>query len=139
MIRYALVCEFEHPFEGWFSTSEDYDRQAALGLLACPACASKTVRKQIMAPAVAGRSDTRPPNAHAAAMEAWIKLGRHVRESFDYVGDRFAEQARAIHDGKAEARGIFGEASPAQAAALVAEGVPIAPLPPEPPKKTEMN
>ena len=54
MIRYALVCEIEHPFEAWFGSSGDYDDQLARGLLECPYCHTRAVRKQIMAPAVAG-------------------------------------------------------------------------------------
>jgi hypothetical protein len=62
-----------------------------------------------------------------------------VETHFDYVGDGFASEARAIHEGKSEERGIYGEASPAEVKALVADGVPVAPLPPEPPKKSEIN
>jgi hypothetical protein len=62
-----------------------------------------------------------------------------VETNFDYVGDRFAAEARAIHEGASEERGIYGEATPAEVKALVADGVPVAPLPPEPVKKTEIN
>ena len=64
---------------------------------------------------------------------------RHVEANFDYVGDRFADEARSIHEGKAEDRGIYGEATPVEVKALISDGVPVAPLPPEPPKKTEVN
>ncbi|HWA62429.1 MAG TPA: DUF1178 family protein [Caulobacteraceae bacterium] len=143
MIKYALVCEHQHPFEGWFGSSADYDDQAARGLLECPVCASRAIAKQIMAPAVAGTKAQRrsepEPGQRAMMMEAIGKLRAHVEQNFDYVGDRFAREARDIHEGKSEERGIYGEASPAEVKALVEDGVPVAPLPPAPPKKTEVN
>jgi hypothetical protein len=75
----------------------------------------------------------------AMMMEAMGRVRRHVVDNFDYVGNGFAAEARSIHEGKAEERGIYGEASPGEVKALVADGVPVAPLPPEPPKKTEVN
>jgi hypothetical protein len=143
MIRYALACEAGHEFEGWFSASGDFDDQARRGLLNCPVCETREVRKQIMAPAVAGtskRDDAQTALAQRAMMmEVMSRVRAHVKDNFDYVGDRFAAEARAIHDGKSEVRGIYGEASTAEVKALVADGVPVAPLPPEPPKKTEVN
>ena len=142
MIRYALACEHGHAFEGWFSASSDFDDQKARGLPECPVCGAQDVRKQIMAPAVAGtkrNTPDLPPKARAVMMEALSKVRRHVEENFDDVGDAFAKEARAIHEGKAEDRGIYGQATPAEVKALVDDGVPVAPLPPEPPKKTEVN
>jgi hypothetical protein len=142
MIRYALACEHGHEFEGWFSASSDFDDQKARGLLECPVCGAQDVRKQIMAPAVAGtkrNTPDLPPKARAVMMEALSKVRRHVEENFDDVGDAFAKEARAIHQGKSEDRGIYGQATPAEVKALVDDGVPVAPLPPEPPKKTEVN
>ena len=72
-------------------------------------------------------------------METVRKVRRHVEENFDYVGDTFAREARAIHEGKSEERSIYGEATPTEVKKLVEDGVPVAPLPPEPPKKTEVN
>ncbi|MEH6678663.1 DUF1178 family protein [Phenylobacterium sp.] len=142
MIRYALACEHGHEFEGWFSASSDFDDQKARGLLECPVCGAQDVRKQIMAPAVAGtkrNTPDLPPKARAVMMEALSKVRRHVEENFDDVGDAFAKEARAIHEGKVEDRGIYGQATPAEVKALVEDGVPVASLPPEPPKKTEVN
>jgi hypothetical protein len=143
MIRYALACEHDHPFEGWFASSGDFDDQTARGLLECPLCASKAVRKQIMAPAVAGTKRRGAEESDGAKrrmmMEAMGRIRRHVEETFDYVGDGFAREARAIHDGEAEERAIFGEASPGEVKALVADGIPVAPLPPAAPKKREVN
>jgi hypothetical protein len=143
MIKYALLCEHDHPFEGWFSTSDDYDDQGAKGLIECPYCASKFVRKQIMAPAVTGtkaQGALQPtPETHSMMMEAMGQMRRHVEENFDYVGDKFADEARAIHEGKSEDRGIYGEASPNQVRDLLHDGVRIAPLPPKPKPKGELN
>jgi hypothetical protein len=72
-------------------------------------------------------------------MTAMGEVRRQVEENFDYVGDRFAKEARDIHDGKSEERGIYGEASPKEVKALIEDGVQVAPLPPPPPKKTEVN
>jgi hypothetical protein len=144
MIKYALACEHGHEFEGWFGASADFDDQAERGLLDCPVCASKAVRKQIMAPAVAGTKAQSSgagltPEARQMMMEAIGKVRAHVEENFDYVGDTFAREARAIHEGKSEERGIYGEATPQEVQALQADGVRVAPLPPAPPKKEELN
>jgi hypothetical protein len=142
MIRYALICEQEHEFEGWFGSSADFEDQQASGLLECPVCASKSVRRQIMSPAVAGTKRNRSPApqpSRAMMMEAMSRLREHVVENFDDVGDSFAKEARAIHEGKAEARGIYGQATPPEVRELVEDGVPVAPMPPEPPKKTKLN
>ena len=144
MIKYALACDHDHAFEGWFGSSSDYDDQAARGLLECPLCASKTVRKQIMAPAVAGtKAQKAAPEPSAQMREMMMtamgEVRRQVEENFDYVGDRFAKEARDIHDGKSEERGIYGEASPKEVKALVEDGIKVAPLPPAPPKKTDVN
>ncbi len=147
MIRYALACEHGHEFEGWFGGSEDFDDQLSRGLLRCPACDSAAVRKQIMAPAIAGtKAQTTAaqgaPGAQpsrAMMMEAMSRVREHVEQNFDYVGDTFAKEARAIHEKKSEERGIYGEATPAEVKSLVEDGVPVAPLPPAAPKKSEVN
>ena len=144
MIKYALSCDHDHAFEGWFGSSSDYDDQAARGLVDCPVCGSKGVRKQIMSPAVAGtkaQKSAPEPSAQQRemVMTAMGEMRRKVEETFDYVGDSFAKEARDIHDGKSEDRGIYGEATPTEVKALVADGIQVAPLPPAPPKKTEVN
>ena len=147
MIRYALRCARDHAFEGWFSTSADYDDQKARGLLECPVCGVAQVEKAIMAPAVASSTRAR---GEAAASPAPAKLRemmraaagevrRHVESTFDYVGDGFAKEARAIHEGKSDERGIYGEASPAEVKALHADGVKVAPLPSGPPPEDKLN
>ena len=143
MIKYALTCEHDHAFEGWFGASADYDDQAARGLLECPACGSKAVRKQIMAPAVSGTKAQASPEAAAKAhemmMQAATQVREHVEANFDYMGDAFAKEARAIHEGRSEERGIYGEATPAEVKALHEDGVKVAALPPAPPKKSRIN
>jgi hypothetical protein len=135
MIRYALSCEADHPFEAWFGSSSDYDDQAARGLVECPFCGSRNVAKQIMAPAVAGtKKSAADPQALARMqsmmMQAASEVRAHVEQNFDYVGDTFAREARAIHEGVSEKREIYGEATPAEVRALKADGVPCATLPP---------
>ena len=111
----------------------------------CPYCASKDVRKAIMAPAVSGtKAQTAAPSGptpemRGMMMEAMGRVRRHVEETFDYMGDQFASEARAIHEGKSEDRGIYGEASPKEVKALAADGIQVAPLPPKPPAKNELN
>ena len=144
MIKYALACEHGHAFEGWFGASADFERQAGRGLIACPTCGSKAVAKQIMAPAVVGAKKRGEPERggrkrQRVMMEAMAQVRRHVEDTFDYVGDTFAKEARAIHEGKSEDRGIYGEATQAEVKGLVEDGVPVAPLPPEPPKKPQLN
>lgn len=133
MIRYALACAGGHAFEAWFASSADYDEQAAQGLVECPFCASREVRKQIMAPAVTGvrrrGRETEPSPLAALAAEAAARLRAHVEAHFEDVGDAFAREARAIHAGESEARGIYGRASAEEVRELVAEGAPVAPLP----------
>ena len=143
MIRYALICAHEHAFEAWFGSSADYDEQAARGLVECPVCATSAVSKQIMAPSVAGtKKGAAPdltPEMRTMMMEVAGKVRKHVEANFDYVGDRFAKEARDVHEGIAEERGIYGEATPREVKALVEDGVPIAPLPPAPKPKRELN
>ncbi|MDO1560036.1 DUF1178 family protein [Brevundimonas sp. 2R-24] len=144
MIRYALTCPSDHDFEAWFASSAAYDDQAERGLVECPFCASREVRKQIMAPAVkspkrAAAPEAPDPRLQTLMMEAAKKVRAHVEENFDYVGDAFAREARAIHEGSAEKREIYGEATGKEVAELRADGVPFAPLPPAPVDPDKLN
>ena len=142
MIRYALACDQDHAFEAWFGSSADYDEQAARGLVECPFCTSRQVRKQIMAPAVAGtKTAAISPERQAMMMEVAAQMRRRVEESFDYVGDAFAREARDIHEGAAPERPIYGEANPTEVKALLEDGIQVAPLPPAiaPKPKTQVN
>ncbi len=141
MIRYALACADGHEFEGWFSDSGEFDRQTAAGLLKCPLCGAAHVGKQIMAPAVVGtkRKGAGDKNKQSMMMEMMGQVRAHVEANFDYVGEEFPAEARRIHAGEAEERGIYGEASPAEVRRLVEDGVPVAPLPPPARHKTQVN
>ena len=141
MIRYALSCDLDHEFEAWFGTSADYDDQAARGLVECPACGSRGVRKQIMSPAVAvaRTSGPDPARLQTMMMRAAREVRAHVEQNFDYVGDAFAREARDIHEGRTEKREIYGEATPAEVRKLKDDGVPCAPLPTLPPAPDKLN
>ncbi|MBB3944161.1 hypothetical protein GGQ73_000084 [Rhizobium skierniewicense] len=135
MIRYALSCEKAHAFEGWFSGSADYDAQLARGLIACPVCGSPKVGKMLMAPSVstAGEKEaTRTLAMDTAQKQAFAKIREtlaSIRGNAEDVGDKFPEEARKIHYGETEERGIIGQASPQEAKALIEEGIAVAPLP----------
>ena len=138
MIKYQLLCDADHEFEGWFRSSDDFDKQDAAGLLECPTCGSSSVRKAVMSPAIArgaGRSERRLAEIKASVGEAMARARTYVESNFDYVGERFPEEARRIHYGETEARGIYGEATGEDVRELVEEGVGVAPLPS--PQKTD--
>ncbi|NTF09356.1 DUF1178 family protein [Agrobacterium rubi] len=135
MIRYALNCEKAHEFEGWFSGSADFDAQLERGLITCPVCGSPKVGKMLMAPSVSTareREATRTLAMDAAQKQAFAKIKEtlaSIRANADDVGDKFPEEARKIHYGETEERGIIGQASPQEAKALIEEGIAVAPLP----------
>ena len=143
MIRYALSCDHDHGFEAWFASSSDYDDQAARGLVECPFCGSTGVRKQVMAPAVAGTKKAAPApdmaKMQAMMMQAAREVREHVEQNFDYVGDAFAREARDFHEGRSEKREIYGEATPADIKKLKDDGVPCAALPSLPPDPKKAN
>lgn len=132
MILYKLTCEAGHEFESWFPSSDAFEAQRDRSLVACAHCGSTDVDRALMAPAVATEkpaSDTPLSQPRSEAEAALTELRRKVEAESDYVGAEFAEEARRIHLGEAEARGIWGEAKPAEAKALHEEGIPVAPLP----------
>jgi hypothetical protein len=132
MIRYALRCENAHSFESWFGSSADFDRLQAGGLVACAVCGSSAVVKELMAPSVAtaAAAAERPLSAPASpAEQALTELRRKIEAESEDVGREFAREARRIHDGDAPARPIIGEARPAEAKALLDDGIAVAPLP----------
>lgn len=135
MIRYALRCDRGHDFDGWFRSSEAYDAMRAGGHVACAQCGSTQVDKSLMAPAVAAKSPAAEPspNPLEAALQA---LRQEIEANSDYVGLRFADEARAMHEGRSPTRAIHGEARPDEARKLLEEGVPVAPLPFIPRQKT---
>ena len=133
MIIFDLKCAAQgHVFEAWFGSSEDYEAQAARGLVSCPICGGSDVDKAPMAPRVGAKGNQStglPPEAVKAALAGMAEAQKKMLETSEHVGDRFPDEARAIHLGETEARAIHGRASPADAASLRDEGVPIAPLP----------
>lgn len=134
MIRFSLGCEHSHEFEGWFRNNEDFETQQKRGFVECPVCGSHKVDKALMAPAVStGRKKEKMAlamNAQQRAAMAQLKaLSEKMRENSDYVGDKFAEEARKIHFGEADPRGIYGEATPEEARDLIEDGVEFMPIP----------
>ena len=151
MISFGLVCAKGHEFEAWFKDSATFERQAKRGLVTCAQCGSAKVSKALMAPRLAGTKKSRrgrvaaeaaPPQQALAGgapdpkaaelMRELRELRRKVEENAEYVGDRFAEEARKIHYEEAPSRGIYGEATPAEAQELSEEGIGVMPLPPLP-------
>ncbi|AYD02678.1 DUF1178 family protein [Neorhizobium sp. NCHU2750] len=135
MIKYSLCCDNAHVFEGWFSESADFDRQIKSGFLTCPVCDSASISKSLMAPAVstARKQEAKKQMAmDLARQEAMAKLREavaEIRANAEDVGEKFPEEARKIHYGEADARGIIGQASLGEVKELLEEGIDIAPLP----------
>jgi hypothetical protein len=119
-----LQCSHGHVFEGWFASHDDYESQRERGLLTCPVCEDAQVNKMLSAPRL-NLAQT-PPQQMQAAM---LKMVRHVMANTEDVGNRFAEEARKIHHGQAQERGIRGQASREETEALLDEGIDILPLP----------
>lgn len=131
MIRYDLRCDNDHRFDGWFASAEAFDTSKTAGMISCTVCGSVHVEKMLMAPALRAER----PLAPTPREEALAALRRAVEENSDYVGMNFAAEARAIHDGDAPERAIWGEARPEEARALIDDGIPVAPLPFTGPRK----
>jgi hypothetical protein len=140
MIHYDLICDQGHAFDGWFANSAAYDEQAGKGLVTCSHCGSAKVEKQLMAPGIPMKSNRKEPAPKkmvsgpvdprlAQLMQMVREMRKHVEENAEYVGDRFAEEARKIHYEEADLRGIYGEASPDEAKALIEEGIAVHPIP----------
>ncbi|MDF1608014.1 DUF1178 family protein [Hoeflea sp. YIM 152468] len=134
MIRFSLHCDKDHQFEAWFSSGKDFDSQSQRGLVECPVCGSRQVGKSLMAPAVSAAGDKQvQPLAMAPEQREMMRKLRHmvqaIKQNSEDVGPRFADEARKIHHGEAEARGIFGQATKEDARSLVEDGIDIAPLP----------
>lgn len=157
MILYALRCAEGHQFDAWFRNGGAYDALAAAGEVLCPHCGSARVTKAPMAPRIGKgraavpkeRRETNLPEENAVAQtppkeptpaveatvapavirQAMAALRAHVEASFDYVGERFPEEARRIHYNETPARPIYGEATRAEAEALEEEGVTLRRIP----------
>ncbi|SFK51446.1 DUF1178 family protein [Shimia haliotis] len=148
MINYTLKCSNDHRFDSWFKSADAFDKLKGANMVTCTTCGDTQVEKAMMAPRVrparsaAVKPSEKPVNAEPAAPEptsltqpatkaeaALAKLRKQVEENSDYVGKDFATQARAMHEGTAPERAIYGEAKLDEAKALIEDGVPVAPLP----------
>jgi len=127
MIVFELKCEAGHRFEAWFKDGAAYEAQATEGTIACPVCGDTRVSKAPMAPRIGkGSAVEKAERSRELLVEAREKLAElrtEVEKNFDYVGDRFAEEARRIHYGEVDARAIYGETTDGEAAELTEEGV----------------
>lgn len=150
MIVFDLQCLPEgHRFEGWFGSSGDFVRQQERGLVACPTCGSAQVAKAVMAPHVGRKGNQTPavpappaaqaapaamnqppamPPAAQAVLRAIALAQAEALKSSTWVGEDFADKARAIHYGEQDAESIHGQASPQEARELLDEGIAIAPI-----------
>ena len=133
MILFALRCAADHEFEGWFRDGATFDRQSAGGKISCPQCGDTSVTKAPMAPRVARSRSAGAAPSPAELRKALQELRRHVETNCDYVGERFAEEARRIHYGESDPRGIYGEASADDAKDLADEGIEVSRIPWVPP------
>ena len=155
MIRFALRCKDGHEFEAWFRNGDTYDRQAKRGDVRCPDCGSPKVAKAIMAPSIARGGRRAPVEAPAAPTpapapaetapapapdtgevhvagklrEALREMRSFIEKNAEYVGPRFADEARKMHKGESGERSIYGEASDAEAEALEEDGIEFGRIP----------
>jgi hypothetical protein len=134
VIQYSLQCSKGHRYDAWFKNADAYDQQQARGIVSCAVCGDGAVEKAPMAPAVA-RTDGEKVSLSSGSAEArrFRELLRAYRQKVmseaDYVGDKFAEEARKIHFEETEARGIYGEATRDEVIALADDGIEFMPLP----------
>ncbi len=135
MIRYALKCQEGHAFESWFQSASAYDVLAKAGHLSCAVCGMSDVKKTLMTPQVSAEKD-RPQIVDPQA-EAIARIRTEVEKNSTYVGGKFAEKAREMHEGTAPEASIYGEANLAEARALIDDGVPVVPLPFKPKQKLQ--
>jgi hypothetical protein len=131
-----LQCSHHHAFEGWFGSEEEFQSQLQRGLVECPMCGDTAVAKLPTAPRLNLGAQPEPQARQdvvsvpdAALQKAWLQMVRHVMANTEDVGERFAEEARRIHYGETEERGIRGQASAEETQALLEEGIGVLPLP----------
>ena len=138
MIRFSLKCANGHSFDSWFQSSEAFDTLQNSGKLECAVCGASDVQKSLMAPRVStGKASkgalTQP--AHPAE-QALAEMRKKVEANSEYVGPKFATEARKMHLGDAPERAIYGEAKMEDAKKLIEDGVPVMPLPFKPNRRT---
>lgn len=136
---FDLHCPLDHVFEGWFASEEDFRSQLDRGLVECPMCGSKELRKGLSAPrlnlgaqpaaaAPAPVPDEADRRKLHALQAAWLEVSRKIAAKTEDVGERFAEEALRMHKGEEPERPIRGKATPQQTMELLEEGVPVMPL-----------
>jgi hypothetical protein len=140
MIKFTLKCKEDHRFDSWFQSSDAFDKLQNAKMVSCVVCGSTEVEKTLMAPQVRNSkaADTVPALTEASdpREQALAALRKQVEDNSEYVGMNFAREARDIHDGLSPERAIYGEAKPEEARKLIEDGVPVAPLPFVPGRKT---
>lgn len=136
MIKYNLKCENNHNFDAWFSDSSNFEEQNKKNLILCPKCNSTKIEKNIMAPNIGSKkqSYTNALKTEKNYEKIIKNVRKHVEKNFEYVGNKFADEARAIHYGEKEEREIYGETSVEEAVDLIEEGVNVSPIPGVDPK-----
>ena len=136
MIIFILKCENNHNFDAWFSDSSNFDEQNKKNLIFCPKCSSTKIEKNIMAPNIGSKkqSYTNALKTEKNYEKIIKNVRKHVEKNFEYVGNKFADEARAIHYGEKEEREIYGETSVEEAVDLIEEGVNVSPIPGVDPK-----
>ena len=130
MIVFKLSCsDCDSSFEGWFENTKDYNKQIKQGLVSCPSCNSIKIKKGLMAPNVAKKSNTKKSKNNQSIASNVKRLKKIIEKEFDYVGDKFSEEAKKIKYGEVKERAIYGEASIEQTKELMDEDIDILPLP----------
>tara|TARA_B110000459_G_scaffold24439_1_gene23440 strand:+ start:972 stop:1391 length:420 start_codon:yes stop_codon:yes gene_type:complete len=136
MIKYSLECNQSHTFDAWFSDSLNFEKQNKNNQISCPNCSSLKIKKSIMAPSIPSKNyKSDLLNEKKDKVEVILsKARKHVEDNFDYVGDKFADEARSMHYGEKEEREIYGETTIEDAVDLIEEGVNVKPMPGVDPK-----
>ena len=130
MIIFNLNCiDCSFSFEGWFENTKDYNKQINQGLVSCPTCNSIHIQKGLMAPNVAKKSNTKISKSNKSIASNVKKLKKIIEKEFEYVGDKFTEEAKKIKYGEVKERAIYGEASIEQTKELIDEDIHVLPLP----------
>ena len=130
MIKYSLECNQSHTFDAWFSDSLNFEKQNKNNQISCPNCSSLKIKKSIMAPSIPSKNyKSDLLNEKKDKVEVVLsKVRKHVEDNFDYVGDKFADEARSMHYGEKEERKIYGETTIEDAVDLIEEGINIKPM-----------
>ncbi len=130
MIKYKLSCECKHTFDSWFSSSLDYEKLRRLKHISCPKCNSKKIKKSIMMPQLKTKSNKIAVSKKEKNFQKKLnKLQEFVEKNCEYVGEKFAQEARNIHYDKKKSKGIYGKATPEQTNELIEEGIDVATIP----------